>query len=49
MKKMKATWISLILFGVLAGGIVLTGCSGDSDDDGGGGNNTAADAGGGDD
>ena len=43
-------WISLVLFGVLAGGIVLTGCGGGEaeDDTGTGGNNTAA-AGGGED
>ncbi|HVF09927.1 MAG TPA: hypothetical protein VNA16_03945 [Abditibacteriaceae bacterium] len=28
----KPTWIGLVLFGALAGGIVLTGCGGDTEE-----------------
>jgi len=33
MKSMKATWISLVLFSVLAGGIVLAGCGGGGEEE----------------
>ncbi len=29
---LKPTWIGLVLFGVLAGGIVLSGCGGDTEE-----------------